>query len=542
MNKDVIYIKEGDDLANIISKIENAARRIVALVPPKEAEILENLENVEKIAESGKKVEKVIVFITENEEIIKVAAKAHVLVTKDLQTAPAYPKEEESSAPSEQDDAKESEPSDKEDDKKSEKEAKKIEVKDEKDIEEKKEAKEKKETAFSQFMKKYKWMVIAGGMLIVVMIVFLIWAFVIAPSVTVTVEVKTTKNNFSENITFTSKLEEENTSEGKFFLDEKKKDTVLEESVTATGKKNTGEKATGEVVVSAYFKEKGSKEFGSGTSFTISGLNYLADEKFSVGWDGKDATACDNDATEMIEKGCLVSERVKVTAEEAGTKYNINASKTGWKESSGTISVASDSEMSGGTDKTITVVQESDIEKIKEKILKNATNNQETLFESIGDSSLIIDSTYTQEITNVVATPAVGEEVKEGVKPTVKITLTAKVYALDEVKIEEFITSKAKLEEGYKIYSINDPFIENFMEATTGYVGKLKTSYTTGAKITENEIVEKILGKGIGDTMHDLKNIEGVSNVKIDTSYPWVNSVPNDTNKVFVNLDVVEAN
>ena len=56
--------------------------------------------------------------------------------------------------------------------------------------------------------------------------------------------------------------------------------------------------------------------------------------------------------------------------------------------------------------------------------------------------------------------------------------------------------------------------------------------------MTENDIVEMIKGKGIGDAQHDLKNINGVVSVNIDKSYPWVGSVPGNTNKITVNIEL----
>ena len=78
------------------------------------------------------------------------------------------------------------------------------------------------------------------------------------------------------------------------------------------------------------------------------------------------------------------------------------------------------------------------------------------------------------------------------------------------------------------------------MQIDSGYTGKLKTSYSSGPKITENDIVEKVKGKGLGEAQHDLKDIEGVASVKIDTSFPWVTSIPGDANKITVILEVQE--
>ena len=87
---------------------------------------------------------------------------------------------------------------------------------------------------------------------------------------------------------------------------------------------------------------------------------------------------------------------------------------------------------------------------------------------------------------------------------------------------------------------MNDPFVENFVESSEGFTGKIKTSYTSGPKVTENDIVELVKGRGIGDAQHDLASIDGISGskIRIDKSYPWVTSVPNDANKITVIIEV----
>jgi hypothetical protein len=134
--------------------------------------------------------------------------------------------------------------------------------------------------------------------------------------------------------------------------------------------------------------------------------------------------------------------------------------------------------------------------------------------------------------------PAVGEEVKEGVTPKITVKITDTIYLIDKTKVEEFIGKEANLSENFKIYQMNDPFVENFTETTEGFSGKIKTSYVSGPKVTENDVIEIVKGKGLGEAQHDLKDIDGISKISIDKSYPWVTSIPGDPNKITVILDV----
>ena len=352
MNKDVIYIEPEDDITDIITKIENSKEKILALVPPKKAGVFRSIVNIKLIAKAGVNAGKTIVLVTTDQSIIKLAAATRLPVTKDLQSAPAIPKVDESIKAETTSvdevlaaDGGQTEESVAED-LESEKEAKpkKVVVKDSKESEDttkadkddkndkddKKSDKDKKKSKMSP--KKRKIIIgsaIGGGLLF---ILILVWAFKIAPAATVTVAIRTTTTNFSENATFTTKMSEENASQGKFYLEEKKVETKVEASFEATGSKNVGEKAKGELIVYQYFKERGNIAIEKGASFTNSELTFVADDDTTLSWDGKDFDKCLNkgDQSSLFYYGCRVFAKIAVTAAEPGTQYNLAPVETGW--------------------------------------------------------------------------------------------------------------------------------------------------------------------------------------------------------------------
>lgn len=574
MNKDVIYVEPEDDITDIILKIENSKEKIVALVPPKKAGVFRSVVNIKLIAKSGASSGKTVVLVTVDPSILRLAGAARIPVTKNLQTPPSIPEinEESDSLKAESLDDESSDDSDdeveteddvedlmkededeeeetEEEDKKDTKKKDEDEDEDEKEKEEKSSSKSKKKPEKSakksdNWFKSHKKLLIIGGIGGVLLIVFLVWAFVIAPSVTITVGVKATSNNFSEAVTFTSNMSEENASEGKFYLEEKKIEDIKEVEFEATGKKNVGETASGDVVVYAYFKDKGAIQVSKGSSFTFNGMNFISNEVTVLSWDGEDSDVCDNknNASQLIKSGCQISGRVKVTAAESGSKYNVAASNTGW-DTTAPVSVYSDKAMSGGTDAEITVVQQSDIDKAREALAgANESENKEKLLSSIDGNMMVIESSFKQSTAEAVSTPGVGEEVKDGAKAKLKAVTTATVFVLDKTKVEEFIRKKADLKDDQKIYEMKDPFIENFALIASGYTGKLKTTYLTGPKVSTSSVVDLVKGRGLGDAQHVLKDIDGVADVRIDTSVPWVMSVPGDTNRITVQINVKDQN
>ena len=119
-----------------------------------------------------------------------------------------------------------------------------------------------------------------------------------------------------------------------------------------------------------------------------------------------------------------------------------------------------------------------------------------------------------------------------------KATTTATVYVVNKDKLEEFIKTKADLGDDQKVYDIKNMYIENFTNNGAKSTAKLKAQYFVGPKITETEVVEKVKGKGLGDAQREIRDIYGVSDVRIDKSYPWVMAVPGDSNKVNVSFEV----
>ncbi|MBQ3413484.1 hypothetical protein IJH33_01370 [Candidatus Saccharibacteria bacterium] len=601
MNKDVIYIEPEDDITDIITKIENAKQKIVALVPPKKAGVLRSIVNIKLIAKAGATAKKTVVLVTTDPSIVKLAAATKLPVTKDLQTAPVIPKAEErvdttsseklsenlgeedsaDETPEEESDKEadlaekvatdpedfmaEEKPADDAEDEKTPTSKKADADKDAPDAEEKKSDK-KKDTGEKKKLKdklaesknpvlrwigKHPKIAVSGCIGAVVLILVLVWAFAIAPAATVTITLRTATGNFSENVTFTDKLTEENVSEGKFYLTEKKLESKAEVEFEATGKKNVGEKAKGSVVVYTYFpitEEGGTVAINAGSTFTNNGLSFTSDAGATLKWDG-DITALSKDCENYGEaslktSGCQVSTRIAVTATGSGEKYNIAAVKTGWTTTAN-VAVYSDKAMTGGTDKTVTVVQQSDIDKALSTMKDSSESvNKQKLLDTINDDeAFVIDSSFTQTTGEATSTPAVGEEVEDGKKAKLTVVTTDTIFTIDETKVKEFISEKAKLANNFKIYTMNDPFVENFLKTDTGYAGKLKTSYVSGPKMTENDVINVIRGKGLGTAQHDLNEAygDGIKTMTTDTSFPWVMSIPDNPDKITVIIKTDES-
>lgn len=565
MHKDTIYIEPDNDITDIIAKIKASSQRIIALVPPKKSVVLKSAINVRLIAKAANEFDKVVVLITVDPAIMKLAMNTRIPVAESLQSTPSVPTQEmiekltqpaytpesvteeflkppetvdkilDSTEPqagaeksSDEITLTDTEVSESGDPAKTEESAKQ-------------EQKTAKKSKIPNFDKYRKWIIISG-VAVIFLVVFLVWALVIAPRADVTVSVHSTANNFSETISFTNQEKEEDSSTGKFYLDQRTFKDTAETEFTATGSKDIGEKAKGNLVVFARFKDKATISIPAGSSFTHNDLRYTstADAKISY---GGTIDECENKTDpEIIINGCRKSASVPIVAVEPGDKYNLADKTSGWDTNS-VIKNSSEwkntysSAITGGTTNIITIVQQSDINSAKDKLkFEKESIAKKKLYADISDTTFIIESSYKVDTSEPKSSIAVDAEVKGEDRPKLSMTMTYSVYVLDFVRIEEFIKVKAKIPEDQKIYSLGEPFIENFREVEGGYSAKLKTAYHIGPNITEQSIFDQIAGHKIGEAQRKLKEGNGINAVSIDTPFFWIRKVPTNPDRVTITI------
>ncbi len=574
MNKDVIYIEPEDDITDIISKLRASRQKVVALVPPKKIGVMRSAVNTKLIAKAAKSADKVVVVVTTDSSLVKLSATAGIPVAKNLSSRPKLPSEisDEDTKPAavikeitdEKAPASEDKPAETE--KKAEKSAeKKSEKPTEEKSEKKSDKKDKKKLSAEEkknlpFFKRNKKWIILGSAGLVFLILLGIWAFIIVPAVTISVQIRTTSNNFSEAVSFTTKPAEAKPKDGKFLLETKEYKQENAVTFEATGKKDVGEKAKGRIAIEVYVPEPDlTVSVPAGTIFATNGLSYSAIEGGSVHWVDKDSKKetveqCENEIDPSIiykatkpddYKGCLMTVKFDVIATESGDKYNISADTSGWSTNftaAGYKSIYNKSSFTGGTSKIITIVQQSDIISANAALAAKVTGDGKSkLLASIPDDLMALESTYKEDAGEAVATPGVGEEVGSGVTPKLTSTTVYTILTLDKKDLTNFVEEKTKatLAADQKIYETSDPFLERFMEdGNGGYTARLKATTKVGPTVTEAEILEKAKGRKIGELQSQLKSINGVSSCKVDPNFFWVTTIPDDANRITVNLEV----
>lgn len=569
MNKDTFYIEPEDDITDIINHIKASKQKIIALVPPKKLNVLRSSINLKLIARTAKMHDKAIVVVTTDPTLMKMAALSSLPFAKNLSSRPTLPSEFNEADLEYPAKAKKASPSDEieinekaapassvsrvrttnEDAANRANAASNLTKNSAMNLDSEEVAKNSEDEEADNQPKKIltldslKNRIIIGVVAAVLLIGSFIWAFILAPAAKISVKIKTIAENFSENVSFVTDAKQAVSKDGKFFLETASLEKNSEVEFEATGEKNVGDKATGELRLIATFDMSTTTATASrpdvatvpqGSAFAYRNLNFLTNQEVKISWDGSISNC---DAGRHSGK-CQVAKTVKATAIEGGAKYNIEAVSSGWQSSVAGVEGYANSAFKGGTDKIQKIVTTSDITKAKEK-LTEADGVKEELFEKVPSDDIKIEDSYKKVTADPTSSPAVDQPTENGkAKLTAKTTYS--VNYVDKAAIEEYVKSvvSTRLGGDQKIYETGNIFIEKFQNNNNSVTAKIKATLKTGPEVTEQSVLEKSLGKKVGEVTTLIKSINGVSDVEVNTSFPWVRQIPNDANKVSIKITV----
>ena len=547
MNKDVIYIDVEDDITAVISKVKASKEKIVALVPPKRVGILQSAVNLRLLNRAAKTADKRIVLISNNPALMSLAAAATIPVAKNLQSKPEVA---EASTPEADDDE---DVIDGQDLPVGE-HAKMASTPDQNnlvpdsaidDIEEieppkpnqPREPRKPRKAAvkvpnFSSFRKKLVLGIIGG----ILLIIFLVWAFVFAPHATIVIAARTTSSSINTDVTIADNV---STSVDKATLKASvatQSDDISQE-FTATGTKNAGNKANGSIELSN--ESLSSQTIAAGTKLTTSsGLVFVVDTDVTV----PAATfPCGN-----ISCATPGQTNSNVTADKSGATYN--AASGNLNGAPNNVNATFNDPTSGGTDKIVKVVTQADVVKAKQTLVdKNTDDVKNELKKEFKGDVIALEDTFQADYSKVVSAPAVNAEATNG-KATLTGEVVYKMYGVDKSEVDEYLnkTLEAKLDssESQHVYETGASKAQ-FQDVTKTKNGAQATLVATGhigPKIDEGTIKSEARSKKFGDIQADIPSISGVKSVDVKFLQFWVSTVPNDVKKISVEFKLDESN
>lgn len=531
MQKDVVYIDVEDDITAIIGKVKTSKEKIVALVPPKRIGVLQSAVNLRLIARAAHGSHKHLVLITSNQALVALSAAAKIPVAKNLQSKPELaevapvsdddediidgenlPIHDHASA---SDDMPESAVDGLDVDDDTPKATpplaggapSKPRVKS-----------GVKVPSFDMFRKKLFLLISLG----IAFVAFLIWAIFFAGSATIVIDARTTPTDVKTAVaigpTLTTDAE---TSTLKSIVMQDKQSTTIE--FDATGSQDVGEKAKGQVKMSVLSAV--ATPVPAGTQLTTNGgLVFVTDSAVVI----PASVPC-------FPSFCAQSVTAAVTAAASGTKYNdASGNLTGAPSGA---SAQFTGATSGGTEKIIKIVLQSDVEKAKAQLVAQKSEDaKKKLVAKFDNNTILINDSFQATPADPQSTPGIGQEVKDG-KAKLISEVTYTMSGVTKGDLGSYLKSALEKQldrDEQRVYSdgVKGAKLTDFKQNNGNTTITLVATGQIGPKINDNEIKELAKGKRFGEIQSELKQIEGVNDAETKFWPFWVSTVPNDTKKI----------
>lgn len=550
MQKDVIYIDTEDDITSIIGKVKNSDGKVVALVPPKRIGAIQSAVNLKLVNRAAETAKKRLVIVTNNHALSALAGSAGIPVAKNLESRPEMPEltalevDDEDiidgSALPVGDHVKLSQsPEKKTDDDDAESYgitpealggaavagASHADAEPDKDKPAKSRA---KVPDFNSFRKK----LFLGIAAAVVLVVFLVWAIVYAPSGTITISANTSDITLNSKVALGAKLVT-SLQNGTLAAEVKTSTKDVSVAVTATGKKDVGDKAAGEVKITptqqtivSLALSGGSTTVEAGTTITASGGNTYVTDK-SITFTSQNLPTTGSGVT------------VGATATAPGTAYNgASGSAT---VSGGGFTAQFTTSPTGGTDKTVTVVQQTDVDAVSGAVVKTEESDaaKKALQDQYSKDYIPVADSFKVDSSAVKPSPAVNEEATDGkASLTGKITYSMVFVSKQEVGkyLDAYFAQQIDGRANQKIYGngLSSAAFSGSVVDGERYIVTISAKGSVGPKIDENDVKQYAKGKKSGEIKAYVEAVNGVESANVSFSPFWVSTAPNDISKIKV--------
>lgn len=541
MKKDVIYIDIEDDITAIIEKVKSATAKIVALVPPKRSTVLNSAVNMKLLQRTAEESKKQIVLVTSEMLLKNLASGAGMYVTSNLHSKPAIPEPVHPEPESANDavidgnqidtEAPVGELAGMQAALEGAGEGKPPETSGKKTMAAAAVLKNLKIPSFDLFRSRLLLIVAA----VVVLGAAWWWAFFIAPRATVTIEARATKIDVDLPLTIDAGGTQSDLKQRTLAAKQVMVEKTLTEAFTPSGKKNTGDKASGSMTV---------QNCDTSTSFTLSAGTIVTSPgglKFEM------LSSAAVPGGSFSGGSCSAPGEVNVTirAIEPGTQYNLAIGVIYDIDTVGSLVVGYGGQLSGGTDRNVTVVAQKDVDdaakRLKERQPDNALNDLKT---QLGADYIAINETYAAKVGETSSQPLVGEEASSG-NVTAKVTYTLLALPLNDLKqlLEEAINTQiqdgslAILDNGMGRLSF---VIVKALDADTFEI-TANTSAFTGPSINTEQLAKDIQGMSFSEVRTKVEALPGVVGVDVDFQPFWVFTTP-AADRITINFSLKDSN
>lgn len=577
-SKDTIYIDVDDEITTIIDKVQASPSRIVALVLPKRAAVVQSVVNMKLLKRTADNAKKNVVLITSESGLLPLAGAVGMHVASSLQSKPMVPPAPAGAIPSPEDG--DLDPTDFDTDaeagtpvgelapptafKPSDDELETIQLEDDDTSDESaagrgaaaagtgaaatgaasganlananlggggaSKPKKNKGLKVPDF-NRFRLLLVFGVLALVCLGTLGYVAAVVLPKATVTLKTDSSDVQTNETVTLDPAQPELDVDAKVLPAKIASKQQTSTQQVTASGQKNNGTKATGSVTMTAgTCTSSVPEDVPAGTGVSASGLTYITDTNTTF-------------VPTIANKKCVytASRSTGITAQKAGANYNITASSFTVAGRSDVAASANDSP-SGGSDNIVKVVAQSDIDSAKQKLTASDSSSvKSTLQTDLSGSGYVpVPSSLRSGDPSVTSSAQVGEQA-DTVTVTGATTFTMYGYKQDDLKNLILANVKDKINPSKQKILSDGTDKATFDIASPASSGPLQTNLSVvtlaGPDIKQDALKATIAGKKTNDVKSAATATPGVTDVKVAYSPFWVSTVPKNTSKITIVIE-----
>jgi hypothetical protein len=546
ITKDVIYIDVDDEITAVIDKLRGSSKKIVALVLPKRATVLQSVVNMKLLKRAAADAKKNLVLITAEAGLLPLAGSVGVHVARNLNSKPEIPDAPAAVSPKvesidEIDDTNEtvvdkSAPvgrlaGDAVDDSEET-----IELDDEDAdagpvAQDGKPKKVKKGKFKIPDFNKFRLLLALSVVGVILLSVVGYAALAVWPTAIITI--KTNNSAVGSSVALNLKTNDKTEFDAakaviKATPQEVKK--TLDEEVPATGEKNNGKRATGEIKI-INCTAGASLTIPAGTVVSSSSQSFTTDSALTI---PVGSTSC-------FDSPGTTSKTVAITASKSGAKSNIPAGTFVVSGYSSRTEASSSAATTGGTDEITKVVASTDVEAAKQKITEQDDDaaKQELQTALIEKNLFAVEATFKASETETKLSTEVGEPAES---VTVTQTITYTMLGVNQEELEKIISKDVESKIDTKKQSIIDYGLDDATFALQNIDSKgatlaLETTVVAGAELSTTAIKKQVAGQKAGGAKTLISANPGVTDVDVTYSPFWVSSIPKKTSKITVIIE-----
>ncbi len=558
--KETIYIDVDDEITAVIDKVVSSKAKIVALVLPKRATVMQSIVNMKLLKRTTEEAGKNIVLVTSEAGLLPLAGLVGMHIAATPTSKPGIPP-----APDAVSDEPESvdEPLDVVDGTAQNddfnpaaaaavsvgalaaNEPESILMPDEPDedgaeelaAEPAKPGKPDKKLKVPSF-NKFRVGIVLSIVLVIAGITAWIFAAVVLPKASVAITTDSTTITSDLNLTLDTTAQTLDIENKIIPAVSQLVAKTYSEEAPATGQQNNGLRASGNV----YFALKGCDEdtvsIPTGSGISANGNTYITQAPLTLNR-AIIGSKCNPTSAQSEWSGT-----VKVVAINGGVKFNVDTGTSFTVSASSNVTAKANETIAGGTDEITKVVAQADIDAATEKInTKDTTAVKAELEAALTAKGLMpVSSTFLAGDQQVTTSAKAGDKV-ESVKVTAKVPYTMLGIKQDDLKA--LVTANVKSQIDTKKQKITDDGVANakFTQqnpgSPTNAVVAVKVRSTAGPELNAADLKTQVAGLKAGDIKALLDGAPGITDVQVAYSPVWVTKAPKDVKKITVTIDGV---